>query len=101
MLVSDVQPLKAPPYILVTLSPSITLSSEVHPLNAYPTSSVLIVACLSDVQSAKAYQPILVTLSGIVTLASEVQSLKAEIAIVFVPCFISTLPDISLLTLIK
>ena len=81
MLVSEEQRLKALLSILVTLSG--------------------IVMLVSDVQPEKAPPPILVTLSGIVMLVSDVQPKKALSAIIFVPCFISTLPDISSLASIK
>ena len=56
---------------------------------------------VSEEQQLKALSLILVTLPGIVIPVSDLQRKKAPTAIIFVPCFISTLPDISLLASIK
>ena len=80
------------------------LVSESHHVNApLPIDVTLfgIVMLVSDLQYLKTLSPILVMLSGIIVLVSDSHSTNAPFAIVFVPRLISTLPDISLLALIK
>ena len=76
-----VQPTKAPPPNLVTLSGIVMLVKEVQKAKAQPPMLVMlfgIVMLVKEVQPAKAPAPMLVTLFGIVMLVKEEQYSKVQ-----------------------